>query len=413
MVSARRLALVAFVALLVAPGFAGALVPALPRDVLGAGPLGLPTEDAVDVVATNVSRVLGENLTREDVSLALDLDFRTLDFDLVGMVFGGGTLEANARLAAKLELRAISVSRIEELLAERTQGAVNLSTLGVNASRQVIAADEFRSLLAGEALAAFEDEQESLVRAIVQDSFPDLTILSAEFEWSQTDPLVNTQGDLDRQFPRLTEPPIVLDAVVELQVLRRESLAALLLDALREEAAEEGFAPGGGGGAIEDDEAPDPREELIERLRAENEGAFYERSAFSRLGITQLLVLRMEPGWDLDMTMRLPKGYTFEYASADVAVAPDLGGARTAVYARDSGEPVPNPVAISISNRYLVTVALLATVLLAGALLRLPVLIAANLLLVRRARKLGRRGRRVPVVVAGAAERAQEVAPRQ
>lgn len=365
---------------------AAALSTPLPAEAPApAGPLGLPTEQVFRTASTTATNATGENITREDVRVLVDMTFRTFDFDLVGVVFGGGTFEAQARISARLELRAISVSRVEAALREGTGGAVNLSQLGVNGSKQFLTADEFRAALAGEALAAFEAEQERRTQEFLQRAFPEVIVLSSRFEWSNTEPSDSTRGDPEPQLsglpprtpgpadlPRLKDPPIVLDAVLDVQYLERASLMGLIEKAWERRQNR----------TAQDEVAEDAEERLVERLRAQNEGAFYERSAFSQLGITQVITPQVDSGWDMILTVTLPEGYTIEYASPDVVVGPGAQYAETYVLARESSVALSNPVAVALSNRFLITVALFAGVILVGAVLRVPVVILAN----RRAR---------------------------
>jgi hypothetical protein len=91
----------------------------------------------------------------------------------------------------------------------------------------------------------------------------------------------------------------------------------------------------------------------------------------------------------MTLDLHLPEGYTFEEASPDVDVDRSQRGARTFTLAGDSDRQVVNPITLSISSRYIVSVALLATVLVLGALLRFPTLLVANQWRARRNRKRG------------------------
>ncbi len=353
--------------------------PGPPRIEKESGPLGLPIE--LEEIFANVSNetsvIAGQNLTREDVRVRVDMEFRKIDLDLIGAIFGGGTFEAQARIGLTLDLRAISFDRIKPILEERA--GMNI-TLPLERTSLYITADEMRTLLAGEALRAFQDEQEAATRNLIESSFPDLTVLSTRFTWTNTTPAINMQGDVERGgIPLLTEPPMTLDATVELQFIHVESLVGIL-DGYRARKAALARDPSL-------DAAEDAQKAELERLRAENEGPIFDRSAFSILGITQLLVLEMDPGWDLDVAMRLPQGYTFEYASADVGLSKDYSRATAATYARLAGQPVENPVAVSLSNRYLVTVTMLGAVFLVGFLLRAPTLIVSNWTVARAAKR--------------------------
>ena len=319
----------------------------------------------VATVRENASRVWGENLSHEDVRIYLDMEFRTLDFDALGVVFGGGTFEAQARLAARLEVRSLGLYRVSDILNGSTQGRVNLSAtpLAEDVNRTHITADELRTLLAGELLAAFQTQQQDAAEAFIGEAFPDMTVLASRFRWANVNPAVNQVGDADAQDDplgfHLLEPPIVLDVAFDLQYLKRESLANLMEQARAKGEAETNASEG-------------PEERLLEELKAQQQAAFYERSAFSVLGLTQLLNLEMMPGWDMFLTLRLPEGYTFEEASPDVTVDEAYQSARVLTLAGDAETSVANPVLVSISNRYLVSASLLASVLLVGAILRFP-----------------------------------------
>ena len=325
----------------------------------------------VATLRENASRLWGENLSHEDVRIYLDMEFRTLDFDAVGVVFGGGTFEAQARLAARLEVRSLGLYRVSDIINGSTQGRVNLSAtpLGQDVNRTHITADELRTLLAGEVLAAFQTQQQDAAEAFIGEAFPDMTVLASRFRWANVNPAVNQEGDAEMADDplgfHLLEPPIVLDVAFDLQYLKRESLANLMEQARAEQEAE---------GATNASEDPDDR--LLEELKARQQAAFYERSAFSVLGLTQLLNLEMMPGWDMFLTLRLPEGYTFEEASPDVTVDEAYRSARVLTLAGDAGTTVANPVLVSISNRYIVSVSLLASVLLLGAILRFPATLA-------------------------------------
>lgn len=351
----------------VAPGLAPA--PGLPAaSGGGAGPLDFLTGPLVENATRLAYAATGDNITREDVRVLLRMDFRTLDFDTVGVIFGGGDFEAQARLHAHLEFRALSIRHLEGALerAGVEKGEVQNVT-GVNLSRQFLTADQFRAALVGEALAAFEAEQEEKAAGFLQETFPDLTVLSTRFAWTNTSPETSLVGDGPGQV-RLKDPPIALDVVLDVQYLKRTSLMGIL-DAFLEKKAEETEA---------DRQAEEAEDALLDRLKSENEGAFYERSAFSLLGLTQLIVLEIDPGWDLEIVLSLPEGYTYEYASPDVTLDPDQRSARTLTFARTAEGPVANPVAVSLSNRFMVSVALLATMLMTGALLRFPTLLVAT-----------------------------------
>lgn len=374
----RRVALV-LVAILLAPAVAAQVpvaTPPLPELPI----VGDPTQPYPAAVHVG-EFAAGTNLTREDVRVSLDLDFRSLDFQAVGVVFGGGDFRAQGRLSAHLEFRAINVSTLSNA-AGAPLGGLN-GTLG----RTVLTAGEFRSSLSAAAIAAFQRQQQDALAAFVGSTFPDATVLAARFAWSNVSPSDNPPPTFPRvpsnpadptqlrsPVPDSREPPVTLDTVLDVQYLKRESLLDLVEDLLDRDH----LSP-------LEKARKEQRDRLLEEIRGRSAGALYERSAFDVLGITQLIVIEMPPGWDLALTLHLPKGYTYEYASPDVTLDGARGSASTVTLADSSLQPVKNPVAVSLSNRYLVAVALLCAVLLAGALLRFPAMLVAN--------RVGRRAR--------------------
>lgn len=384
----RAVLLAALLAALPAVGASPLPLAAPTPDLAAPGPADVPTVAQLQrAVLVELGNRSGTNLTREDVDVSIDLDFRKLDFDALGLIFGGGTFEAQGRLKLHADLRALAVGRAAEMARER-----DLPLPANTVNETYLYADTFRMTLAGEALAAFEREQEARIGALVVGSFPNMTVLSSRFAWGNVDPAVNARGDRQGEAPRLTEPPVTLDVELDVQYLEREKLVDILAELLRPESRRE-------------EAAEEAEEAAIDRLKAENAGAFYEQSAFGTLGITQLLTLEMPPGWDLELEMRLPEGFTIEYASPDVLVAGDLQSARTFALAGDADSSVENPVALSLSNRYLVSVALLLTVLLVGGVLRIPVLLVAHWL------RPGRRARPRRGPAPGAKPAAAEAAP--
>lgn len=309
--------------------------------------------------------VNGEQVDREDVRVALAMDFRTLDFDALGVVFGGGTFDAQARLTGRVEFRVLSVERVAQALKD-----AGLDPCGVGRcyNESFITADVFRDTLAGEALAAVEAAQERRVEQLIVRTFPNVTVVSTDFAWANVNPAINSQGDPsptdadpepDNVFyqrvgtQRLKEPPVVLDVVFDLQYVQSVSL----LEVLR--SAGEG-------------EEPEKR-----GLLATSEG-FLERNAFQQLGISQEIDIGVPPGWDIAVALRLPQGYTFEDASPEVVLDPSRQLAETYAFAGASDVGVVNPVAVSLTNRFLVTMLLLGATLVVGLAVRVPVALLAT-----------------------------------
>lgn len=356
-----RAAAFVLVALLVAPMAWAQTLPQTPID-----PLLKPTLARGVGVA---EKTAGIDLTREEVDVAMRMDFRTVDFDTVNVVFGGGTFQAQARLYARLEFYVISVERISDALEKAAPGAGNLSQYGIPTDRSHIAADEFRATFVAEALKAFEDEQEARAAELITSTLPNVTVLSTQFAWSNTEPQEGAEREpnapadpaaaLDvRELNDLRLPPLVLETTFELQYVERTSLLDILEQVLFED--------------------PETQEEKKRKQEVADTAADFERSAFGLLGITQVLNLEMEPGWNLDLVVQLPQGYTFEEASPDVSLDGARRQAATATLARDAFAEVANPVALTFSNRFVVSTAMLAVVLLVGAILRFPYTLVWN-----------------------------------
>lgn len=378
-----RGALLLALALLVVPSVVAQVpvpaVPTLPSDPTTLGPFTVDPNDPTGTAIRGAEAVGGTNLTQEDVRAYIDVDFRSLDFDAVGVVFGGGDFSAQGRLSAHLEFRAINLSRLQPALPEQARGCnpAHNERNQTNVCRPVLTAGEFRATLTGAALQAFEDTEAAALSKFLATTFPDATILNVRFAWSNVDPqppspqapsVPQTPNDLD---PTLLadsrEPPIVLDMTLDVQYLKRESLVELVDAALQRDS----LTP-------EERHAKEAKQALLDEIRGTSTGAFYERSAFDILGIDQLLVIQVDPGWTLEVTLHLPKGYTYEYASPDVLVGPERDRATTVTLADAALSPVSNPVAVSLSNRFLVATALTGAVLLVGALLRFPTMLVAT-----------------------------------
>lgn len=355
----RPLALVVVLVLTLGPA-AAQLPPSLPPtplDPILAGPAQNATALAV--------RTAGQEFSKEEVDVKLNMEFRDVDFDTVNVIFGGGSFQARARITAVIDMRVISGSRIQGALDGAAPGSGNLTVYGADLRRAWVPADAFRATFAGEALKAFQDEQEERVADFITATVPNVTVLDVIFSWQNTSAeasLENREPPADpsqvdsRAINDPTEPPLTLTAIVDVEYLERTSLLTIL------------------------DKAFEGRSEAekARKARVVDAATSYERGAFSTLGITQVLDLKTFPGWNMDVTVTLPEGYTFEDASPDVDVADDLRMAQAATLGREASQEVLNPVALTLSNRFLVSTALLATILLVGAILRFPATLAAN-----------------------------------
>lgn len=352
----------AFALLLVAP-LCGAQLPATPLDPI--------LKPALDEVAVTRDRALGPELTREDVDVRLDMTFRDVDFDTVNVIFGGGKFSATARIEARIDMRVIAATRIREALDGAAPGASNLTALGLDTSSSYIPADAFRASFAGEALRAFQDEQEERLAAYIRATIPNVTVMNTDFAWANVSPQdsYENSGSLPpiprgtptpdpnpRDVNDPTFPPLTLAAVVDVEYLERTNLLDIIEKALE----------------------PETDREKERKEHVADAAASYERSAFGLLGIRQVLDLQAPRGWNLEVHVTLPDGFTFEEASPDVALGKDLRRAEVVTLGKDASGSVVNPVALTLSNRFLVSTAMLAGVLLVGTILRFPVLLAAN-----------------------------------
>lgn len=348
-----------------------ALVPSLPS-TQAQFPVPTPLDPVVGEARDDLSGVkqqyVGPDLEREDIDVDLRLEFTDLDFDTLSLVFGGGRFMAKARVSATIDMRAISADRVQEAIDGAMPGVGNLTAVGLEQA-EVIPADAFRATFTGEALKAFQDEQEARLAEFIETTIPNVTVLSTSFEWVNISPEESLEEGAS--LPRAaadptgaelydlndpTEPPITLRATVDFEYLQRTSLLDILETAMK----------------------PKTEEEKARKKEVADAGAEYDRSAFGLLGIRQVLDLQAERGWNVRVAVIVPEGYTIEEASPDVLVGGDLREAQVLTLGKDADGKVLNPVSLTLSNRFLVSMALLAAVLLVGGIIRFPVILAVN-----------------------------------
>lgn len=321
--------------------------------------------------------VTAENLSAEDVDIRVHVNVTNAEFAIVGIVFGGGKVQTDVTLAAHLEFRALSLKRLDDAI--RSSGATQNQSVsqGYNSSRTVITAEEFRLLAGGAALQAFQEDEEAAAVARLSSSLPGLTVLSSQFEWSNLKPTnpappEDPQGEVgqrvtSRRVHELREPPIVLDVRMELRYLDRVALRDIIEKQMREAGTD----------------SNDTLKVLRDRVKQNQTVPPLERSAFMIAGIDQLLVFNVPPGWRMNLTFTVPKGYTIESATDELVLTRDH---RTATYFADgsaSVDPLDAAGVVTLSTRPAVISVILGAVLLVGILLRMPVEILA--------RRLGRR----------------------
>lgn len=244
-----------------------------------------------------VYNATGQNLSREDVRIHLDVNFTKATVGLMGLLVGSGRAEVQAKMEARLEMRVLSADRIRALV--EGDNAYNLSAENATFLTEVyLPADLFRASLTAEVVAAFQKAQEEALASFLRKAVPEMDILGLELAWSNIHPL-QALTDTD-----LAEPPIVVELDLVAQYIRTESIRGLLEAYLHEKAN------------------PDPskqsKEEYVERLKGEHGDALRSRDFFAAAAYTQLLNLSMQPGWSLDINLTVPPGYSFPYTNEHV-----------------------------------------------------------------------------------------------
>lgn len=337
--------------------------------------VGGPVNEALATANPVAENRTGEDLDGEEIDLQFELDVTNAEFDLVGVLFGGGKVQSDFDADATLSFHAVNASRAEQALQAYTgnEDASLNRTFGIDTNRSVITAEEIRTAGGGLLLEAFQNYQEGATVRYLQDTLPQVTVLSSGFAWSNTEPGQDAEGAEDTDEPQdgeqqaedasLRDPPIVLEASFTMRFLDRYALGDLIAD------GEDGGESARALTLAQDDE---DREE-IERIRANQTPPFLEQSAFQVLGVGQLLSLDLPPGWRMNMTVTVPEGYTIEGASDAFVVSDDR---RTASYYLDGTQreqAYATDGVVTLSDRGLVTWTLLVGVGIAGMVLRIPV----------------------------------------
>lgn len=346
-------------ALLLAPGAFAQLpvpTPSVP-DVVGP-----PANQAVTTVTPILENETGEELSQEDIDVSLVVNVTNAEFQVGGILTGGGKVQMDLNVLAHLEFRAVAVSRLDAAMQERTgERNVSLSnSLGLDTNRSVLTAEEVRAAGGGALLEAFQRHQEDAAGSLLQGVLPGLAVISTSFEWSNTvprDPEVDPAAPQETQPPRLTEPPIVLDVEISMRYVDRVALLDLLADYQREK-------------QLEAQQGKSPRELLQERIKENQTVPPLERSAFSIMAIDQLLAFNVEPGWRLRLTLTVPKGFTIEGATDELVLSEDR---RSVTYFADGGQAtvaVESAGVASLSSRPTVVTWLLVLTAGVGLLLR-------------------------------------------
>lgn len=317
---------------------------------------------ALDAVIPPTENETGENLTAENIDLALRIEVTNAEFDLFGILFGGGKVQSDFRVLGHFEFRAISLARIEPLLAAAFPGQnVTLASVGFNSSRAVVTAEEFRLTAGAALLAAFEEAEAAAAETLVEESLPGVVVLATRVDWSNVAPVSQIRDDPSEPEVALTEPPLVLDLRMELRFLDRIAIGDMI-GKVREKKERE-----------EERGAEDPKDALKERIKENQTVPPLERSAFLIAGIDQLLATQVSPGWRLNLTFVVPRGFTIEGATDELVRSADK---RSVTYFADGSQAftaVEAGSVVTLSSRALVVVACLVATLVAGLLLRVLV----------------------------------------
>lgn len=291
----------------------------------------------------------GQNITQEDVRMFLDVNFTKGEVGLGGLLIGSGNIEVQANIGVRVELRVISSERIRAAI--EGENAYNVSADNATwLSSVYIPAEVFRASASAEVIAAFQEEQEEALRDYIVETVPELELLALDIAWSNTFP---TQSFTDTS---LTDPPIVVELEASLRYLRVESVPSLL----------DIYFQG------RDDPGKDDKKKEVQRLKEENGDPLRTRDFFSAAAYTQLLNLSMQPGWSLDVHMRVPPGYSFEYVNEEVE-RPTEREVAFQVDALGEDEEQQEVVLASITHRRAVAIALFSVMWLSAIVLAFPV----------------------------------------
>lgn len=310
------------------------------------GPADDALGDTVPPALGSIYQATGQNISREDVRMFLDMDITKGDVGLFGLLIGSGTAEVDAQLSLRVEMRVISFDRVRA--AAEGENAYNVSAENATfLSQAYLPAEVFRASLSAEAIAAFQEEQEAALREYIQRAVPELEMLSLDVAWENTEPQRTIEDT------SLTEPPITVTIDTSVRYLRTESVGSLLAGYMDRR-----------------DEPEDPKKAYAQRLKEENGDPLRTRDFFAAAAYTQLLNLSMQPGWTLDVEMRVPRGYSFEYANENIDVHSDRHiGFQVAAAGDDDEQEV---LLVSLTHRRAVALALFTGMLAVGALVGMP-----------------------------------------
>lgn len=302
---------------------------------------------AVPPALTALYAATGNNITREDVRITLDMNFTKGDVGLAGLLIGSGKAEIQAKIQGRLEMRVISSDRVRAAL--EGENAYNIDAGNATfLSQAYLPAEVFRASASAEVVAAFQRDQEDALHAYLTRALPEMDILKLDFIWSNVHPYQTTSD------ASLTEPPIVLELDLVLQYIRVESVNSLVKAYFDK-----------------DKKGDDGRKAYVEDLKQDNGDPLRTRDFFAAAAYTQLLNLSMQPGWTLDITLALPQGYSFTYFNDQVERVSDRK-ASLHVDASSSDEEVGKVFLAAITHRRLVALVLFGALWVVGLLAAFP-----------------------------------------
>lgn len=338
--------------LLVLPAIAGVGAQPVDPNALGEA-LGPVLDEVVAPILPQAENETGQDLTSEHINIEAMLEVHNAEYQIIGILFGGGKVQIDARTDLRLEVYAVGMERLDDALRAAT-GDLNMSvsdTFGVPSHRVALTAEEIRLIGGGVLLTMLQSYLETLTHRLIEDAVPGMLVQRIDYQWRHTLPLERVRnGDL----PDLREPPLTLDANMRLQYLDRLALVDIIQQ-------------------IRDNpkNASDPNEVLQKQIEQNQTTPFRYRSAFGVFGYHQLLAFTVPPGWTINATLQTPAGFTFEAATDEIHVD---GEHRTARYVLDGEErtSIASTAAVAtLSSRYLVTVVLGVAVFVAGLVMRL------------------------------------------
>lgn len=303
---------------------------------------------ALPPVIGAASNATGQNLTKEDVRIFLDLNVTKGEVGIAGLILGSGKAEVQATVNLRFEMRVISTDRIRAAL--EGENAYNASAENATfMSELYMPAEAFRATLSAETIAAFQADQEKAVADFLTETVPELEVLGLELAWKNTEP---HKAITDFS---LSEPPLVLEMDAVVQYLRVESVPSLLSQYL-------------GAARLPDD----PEKAYLKQLKEEHSPPLQSRNFFSAAAYTQLLNLTMQPGWLLDVDLAVPRGFSFEFANEEVERHSERA-ISFEVDAQDVDSEDQTIVLTSITHRRAVALALFTSLWVIGLVAAFPV----------------------------------------